>query len=78
MTGIWFPIGKAPRDGTPVILWIDDDEVPPVLPETVGFWVTNPITGVGYWRIFGRRDSRHSYADRQVRGWKPLLRGWNA
>jgi hypothetical protein len=78
MTGIWLPVGKAPRDGTPVILWTDDDEVPPVLPVTVGFWVRNPMTGVGYWRIFGDRYGRHSYADKCVRGWKLLLRDWNA
>ena len=46
MTGIWYPVSMAPRDGTPVILWTDDHETPPVLPVTVGYWIANPRTGL--------------------------------
>jgi hypothetical protein len=74
MIGIWHSVSMAPRDGTPVVLWTDEDEVPPVYPVTVGFWVTNPMTGLGYWRIFGDQHGRHSSIDEHIRGWKPLLR----
>ena len=74
MIGIWLPVSTAPRDGTPVVLWTNEDEVPPVCPMIAGYWVTNPTTGLGYWRIFGDRDGRHCYVDERVRGWKPLLR----
>ena len=72
--GCWHPVSSAPRDGTPVILWTDDHEAPPVVPDTIGFWVVNPIIGLGYWWIFGGRDGRQSCTDRQIRGWQPLLR----
>jgi hypothetical protein len=72
-SGDWSPTGSAPRDGTPVILWLVEDETPPVLPLTVGFWTVNPQAGVGYWRIFG--DPPRFYADRQIRGWRQLLQG---
>jgi hypothetical protein len=74
MTGIWYPVSMAPRDGTPVSLWTDDHETPPVYPVTVGYWIANPRTGLGYWRIFGDQGGRQSYVDKHVRGWKPLLR----
>jgi hypothetical protein len=32
----WYPVRHAPRDGTPVILWIEDKEAPPAYPVTVG------------------------------------------
>ena len=73
MTGIWRPISTAPRDGTPVVFWTDDDGEPPVCPMTVGYWVANPVTGLGSWRLFG--DPLRVCSDRQIRGWKPLLRG---
>jgi hypothetical protein len=74
MIGIWHPVSTAPRDGTPVVLWTDEEEVPPVCPATVGYWVADPMTGLGYWRIFGDKDGRHSSIDERIRGWKPLLR----
>jgi hypothetical protein len=72
MRGGWSPVSAAPRDGTPVILWMAKDEAPPSLPLTVRFWTTNPKAGVGYWRIFG--DPPRFCSDRQIRGWRPLLR----
>ena len=71
MKGNWHPVHLAPRDGTPVILWLVEDEAPPVLPQPVGFWAVNPHAGVGYWRLFG--DHPCFYSDRQIRGWMPLL-----
>jgi hypothetical protein len=68
----WSPIGAAPRDGTPVILWLEEDEMPPVFPEPVGFWTVNPQAGVGYWRLFG--DPPRFCSDRHIRGWRPCLR----
>jgi len=68
----WFPVSAAPRNGTPVILWLAEDDAPPVLPLTVGFWTINPAAGVGYWRIFG--DPPRFCSNRHIRGWKPLLR----
>jgi hypothetical protein len=68
----WLPISAAPRDGTPVILWMAEDGAPPVLPLTMAFWTVNPAAGVGYWRIFG--DPPRFGSDRNIRGWKPLLR----
>ena len=49
----WASVATAPRDGTPVILWMIEDETPPEVPLTVGFWTLNPKAGIGYWRIFG-------------------------
>jgi hypothetical protein len=68
----WSSIGAAPRDGTPVILWLEEDETPPVLPEPVGFWTVNPQAGVGYWRLFG--DPPRFCSDRHIHGWRPCLR----
>ena len=48
MSGGWSPISTVPRDGTPVILWMAEDDVPPVLPLTVGYWTVNPKAGLGY------------------------------
>ena len=73
MIDIWHSLSKAPRDGTPVILWMAEDKTPPVLPLTVGFWTVNPEAGVSYWRIFG--DPPRFCSDRQIRGWMPLLCG---
>jgi hypothetical protein len=72
MTGIWYPVSTAPRDGTPVILWMAKDDGPPALPLTAGFWIFNPRAAMGYWTIFG--DHPRFCSDRQIRGWKPLLR----
>jgi hypothetical protein len=71
LSGGWFPICAAPRDGTPVILWMAQDEAPSSLPLTAGFWTFNPRARMGYWSIFG--DHPRFCSDRQIRGWKPLL-----
>jgi hypothetical protein len=71
----WHPVHAAPRDGTPVILWMNDDESPPVLPVTVGFWTTDDMRSAGFWHIFGDHDGTQSCCDEQIRGWRPLLRG---
>lgn len=68
----WSPISDAPRDGTPVILWMIQDETPPEIPEPVGFWTANPKAGVGYWRLLG--DPPRFCSDTQIQGWKRLLR----
>ncbi len=73
MSGGWSPISAAPRDGTPVILWMAEDEIPPVLPLTVGFWTIDSEAGVSCWRLFG--DHSRFCSDGQIRGWRPLLRG---
>jgi hypothetical protein len=70
--GDWFPISDAPRDGAPLILWMIEDETPPELPLSVGYWMLNPKAGIGYWRLFG--DPPRFCSDRQIRAWKPLLR----
>ena len=72
----WHPIRTAPRDGTPVILWVNGHETPPVLPVTAGFWTTD-IRGDSFWHIFGDPDGAQRYSDEHVRGWSPLLRGHN-
>ncbi len=72
MSGGWFPLSAAPRDGTPVVLWMAQDDDPPVLPLIVGFWTISSAASVGYWRIFG--DPPRFCSDRQIRAWKPLLR----
>jgi hypothetical protein len=59
-------------DGTPIILWIDDDEAPPAFPMTVGAWKVDPIAGLSYWRVFGTEDGTSLYFDQHVRGWMPL------
>jgi hypothetical protein len=43
----WSPISTAPRDGTPVILWMIEDEEPPPVPEPVGFWTIDPQADIG-------------------------------
>ncbi len=64
----WLDVSAAPRDGTPIILWIDDDEAPPVFLMTVGVWEEEPIGGVSYWRVFGAKDSTSVYFDQHVQG----------
>ena len=73
MAGGWSPISAAPRDGTPVILWMAEDDVSPVLPLAVGFWTINSKAGVSYWRLFG--DHPRFCSDRLIRGWRSLLHG---
>ena len=72
MRGGWSPISAAPRDGTPVILWMAEDEAPPVLPLIVGFWTITSKADVICWRLFG--DDSRFCSDTQIRGWRPLLR----
>jgi hypothetical protein len=69
----WASVDTAPRDGTPVILWMIENDTPLAVPLTVGFWTLNPKAGIGYWRLFG--DPPRFCSDRQIRGWKPLLTG---
>jgi hypothetical protein len=68
----WSRISTVPRDGTPVILWMIEDETPPEALLSVGSWTVNPEAGIGSWRLFG--DPPRFCSDRQIRGWKPLLR----
>ncbi len=67
----WSPISTVPRDGTPVILWMIEDETPPDLPLTVGYW-TRSKARIGYWRLFG--EPPRFCSDAQIRGWRQLLR----
>ena len=67
----WRPIHLAPRDGTPVLLWMTEHETPPKIPDPVGFWVPHSKAGVGYWRLFGQ--PLRFCSDRQVRSWRPIL-----
>jgi hypothetical protein len=71
MSGGWFPLSAAPRDGTPVVLWMAQDDDLPVLPLIVGFWTISSSASVGYWRIFG--DPPRFCSDRQIRGSLPLV-----
>jgi hypothetical protein len=57
----WLDVSAAPRDGTPVILWLDDDEAPPAFAVTVGAWEVNPVAGVSYWRVFGAKGMPSLY-----------------
>lgn len=50
-----------------------EDETPPSLPLTVGFWTVNTVTGLSGWRIFGDETDLQFRMDEQIRGWKPLL-----
>lgn len=68
----WSPISAAPRDGTPVILWMIENQTSPKVSGPVGYWTLNAVTGIGYWRIFG--DPPRFCSDRRIRGWRPLLR----
>jgi len=68
----WSPISTAPRDGTPVILWMVEDDAPPEVPQSVGYWTLNPKVGLGYWRLFG--DPPRFCSDRLIKAWRPLLR----
>jgi hypothetical protein len=48
MSGGWASVATAPRDGTPVIFWVIEDETPPEVPLTVGFWTTSLEGKVGF------------------------------
>jgi hypothetical protein len=74
----WYPVRLAPRDGTPVILWIEDEEAPPAYPVTVGVWVTDDMMERSYWRVFGAPYGTHTYFDWHVVGWRPLPRVYRA
>jgi hypothetical protein len=74
----WYPVRLAPRDGTPVILWIEDAAAPPVFPVTVGVWETDDMTGASYWRVFASAYGTHTYFDPQIVGWRPLPRTYRA
>jgi hypothetical protein len=56
----WMSVSAAPRDGTPIILWVAGSEAPLVYPVTIGVWVTDDITGASYWRVFGDHKARRS------------------
>ena len=66
MSSGWASVATAPRDGTPVILWMIENATPPEVPLTVGFWTLNPKAGNGYWRLFG--DRPRFCSDRQIPG----------
>jgi hypothetical protein len=68
----WYPVRLAPRNGTPVILWIEDEEAPPAYPITVGVWETDDMTGRSHWHVYGGRFGTHTYFDQHVVGWRPL------
>jgi hypothetical protein len=70
----WLDVSAAPRDGSPIILWIEDDEAPATFPVTVGSWEVDPVAGLSYWRVFGPKDSALFYFDQHIRGWMPLPR----
>ncbi|MET0531199.1 MAG: hypothetical protein ABW003_23175 [Microvirga sp.] len=70
----WYPKRLAPRDGTPVILWIEDEAAPPIYPVTVGVWELDDMRGRSHWRVFGARYGTHIYFDQHVVGWRPLPR----
>jgi hypothetical protein len=74
----WLDVSAAPRNGTPVILWVEDRDAPPHYPVTVGVWETDDITGVNCWRVFADHDGTHNYFDQHIRGWMPLPRLPNA
>jgi hypothetical protein len=59
------------------VLWIQDDEAAPDFSVTVGFWETDTIFEVGFWRVFSARGPS-TYFDQHVRGWMPLPRVPNA
>jgi hypothetical protein len=45
----WYPTSAAPRDGTPVMLWIEDTQSPPAYPVTVGLGpsTTSQVRAIG-------------------------------
>jgi hypothetical protein len=68
----WYPVRLAPRDGTPVILWIEDEKAPPTHPVTVGVWETDDMTRASHWRVFlsaGGRCLAAIVRDERSPGW---------
>ena len=65
-SGGWAPVATAPRDGTPVILWLAEEDTPLERPRAVGYWTLNPRVGIGYRRLFG--DPPRVCSDRHIRG----------
>jgi hypothetical protein len=49
--GQWLDVSAAPRDGSPILLWIQDDEAPPDFPVTVGFWETDNIFELEHFEV---------------------------
>jgi hypothetical protein len=74
----WQPVSTAPRSGTPLILWIEDEEAPPTYPVTVGAWVSDDMTGRSYWRVFSSAIGTHVYFDQHIRDWMWLPRAGRA
>jgi hypothetical protein len=72
MTARWLHVSAAPRDGTPVILWIEDPEAPPSYPVTIGAWTPDAEVRASYWRVFAVEYGATAYFDPHIRGWKPL------
>jgi hypothetical protein len=70
----WYPVSLAPRNGTPVNLWIEDKQAPPASPVTSGAWEHDDITERSHWRDFRTRYGTHTDLDRHIRGWRPLPR----
>jgi|EndMetStandDraft_3_1072993.scaffolds.fasta_scaffold407996_1 hypothetical protein len=68
----WLDVSAAPRDGTPIILWLEDDEAAPPFVVTVGLWKADPDAGISYWRVFEVDETPTIYFDRHIRGWRPL------
>jgi hypothetical protein len=66
--GDWRSVDFAPRDGTPIVLWLKHDEAPPVYPVTVGFWITRDPLEIRRWLIFGDPGS---ILDREDVLWLP-------
>ena len=71
--GDWRPFNLAPRDGSPVVLWLKHNEAPPVYPVTVGFWITRELLEIRRWAMFGDPDGARSCSDEDICGWRPLL-----
>jgi len=68
----WQAASTAPRDGTPVILWIEDEHAPPSYPVTVGVWVADEIWKQSHWRVIAQEFATTIHFDRHIRGWMPL------
>ncbi len=69
----WLPVETAPRDGSPVLLWIEDRDAPPIYPVTVGVWSVDHLDGARFWHVFSKAfDGSSAYFDDHVRGWMPL------
>ncbi len=66
MAPIWLPVDTAPRDGSPVLLWIHDPEAPPSYPVTIGVWTTDPGEGTRFWHVFSDPYGTTTYFDRHV------------